>query len=101
MLFQVVHTHTNEDCPARSTEQTKRYSDWWQALKKTSGVKILSGYVSPLDHAFYINAEAEDYQTLARALGPLVSIGTGRVIPVITLDQAFPLAESGAFRVSK
>jgi hypothetical protein len=63
--------------------------------------EVLSGYVSPLDHTFYVTVEADDYQTLARALGPLVSIGTGRVIPVITLDQAFPIAESGGFRATK
>ena len=34
-------------------------------------------------------------------LGPLLSIGTGRVIPVLTLDQAFPIAETGALRASK
>jgi hypothetical protein len=101
MLFQIVHTHTNTDCPARSAEQAKRYTEWWQSLKKTSGVKVLAGYVSPLDHTFYITAEADDYATLARALGPLVSIGTGQIRPVLTLDQSFPMAESGAFRASK
>ena len=101
MLFQVVHTHTTEECPARSLEQTKPMSAWWQALKKTPGVKVVGGNVSPLDHTFYISVEADDYATLARALGPLVSIGTGRVIPFLALDQAFPLAETGAFRTSK
>jgi hypothetical protein len=101
MLFQVIHTHTSENCPARSSEQTKPISAWWQALKKTPDVKVLVGTVSPLDHTFYIVVEADDYQTLVRALGPLVSIGTGRVIPVLTMDQAFPMAETGAFRTSK
>lgn len=101
MLFQVVHSHTTETCPARSPESAKRYGEWWQALKKTAGVKVLSGMVSPLDHTFYVTVEADDYLTLARALGPLVGIGEGEVIPVLTLDQAFPIAESGAFRVSK
>ncbi len=101
MLFQVVHTHTSENCPARSPEQTKAVSNWWQTLKKTSGVKVLAGYVSPLDHTYYITVEADDYPTLARALGPLVSFGTGRIIPVLTLDQSLPMAEAGAFRASK
>jgi hypothetical protein len=101
MLFQVIHTHTSEDCPARSPEQTKPVSAWWQSLKKTPGVKVLAGMVSPLDHTFYITVESDDYATLARTLGPLVSIGTGRVIPVLTLDQTFPMAEAGAFRASK
>jgi hypothetical protein len=101
MLFQVVHTHTNETCPARSPEQAKSSSNWWQALKKTSGVKVLAGNVSPLEHTFYITVEADDYQTLAKALGPLLSIGAGRVIPVLTLDQTYPIAEAGALRASK
>ncbi len=101
MLFQVIHTHSLETCPARSPEETKRSSDWWQSLKKAPGVKVIAGYVSPLEHTFYITVEADDYATLTRALGHLVGIGEGDVIPVITLDQAFPLAESGAFRASK
>lgn len=101
MLFQVVHTHTTETCPAQSPEATKRSGEWWQALKKTPGVKVLAGTASPLDHTFYITVEADDYPTLARALGPLVSIGTGHVSPVLTLDQAYPMAEAGAFRASK
>ena len=101
MLFQVVHSHTIETCPAQSPEATKRSGEWWQALKKTPGVKVLAGAVSPLDHTFYITVEADDYPTLARALGWLVSIGTGHISPVLTLDQAFPMAEAGAFRVSR
>lgn len=100
MLFQVVHTHTNESCPAQSPEQTKRVGDWWQTLKNTPGVKLLAGYVSPMDHTFHITVEADDYPTLARALGPLNSFGTGRTSPVISLDQALPMAEAGAFRAS-
>ena len=100
MLFQVVHTHTSETCPAQSPEATKRLGEWWQALNKTPGVKVLAGTVSPLDHTFYITVEADDYPTLARALGWLVGIGTGHVSPVLTLDQAFPMVEAGVFRAS-
>ena len=101
MLFQVVHSHSIETCPAQSPEVAKRFGEWWQNLKKTPGVKILSGTVSPLDHTFYIAVEADDYATLARTLGPLVGIGSGSIIPVLTLDQSFPMAETGAFRSSK
>jgi hypothetical protein len=101
MLFQVVHTHTSENCPARSPEQMKSLTNWSQTIKKTPGVKVLAAYVSPLDHTFYITVEADDYPTLARALGPLVSLGTGHVIPVLELDQTFAIADAGAFRGSK
>jgi uncharacterized protein with GYD domain len=101
MLFQVVHTHTNETCPGRSPEQAKRLGEWWQSLKKTSGVKVLSGYVSPMDHTFYITVETDDYPTLARALGALNTYGAGRTSPVLTLEQTLPMAEAGAFRAAK
>ena len=101
MFFQVVHIHTEANCPAASPKQLKPIADWWQGLKKTPGVKVVGGYVSPLDHTFYISLEADDYPAVARALGPLMTIGTGRVIPVLTLDQAFPLAEAGVLRESK
>jgi hypothetical protein len=101
MLFQVVHTHTNETCPGQSPEQAKRLGEWWQSMKKTPGVKVLAGYVSPMDHTFHITVEAKDYPTLARALGPLNTLGTGRTSPVLTMDQTLPLAEAGAFRSSK
>ena len=66
MLFQVVHSHTSQLCPAQSPEATKQANDWWQAMKKTPGVKVLSGTVDPLNHTFYITVEADDYPILAR-----------------------------------
>ncbi|MBI2171323.1 MAG: hypothetical protein HYU30_04790 [Chloroflexi bacterium] len=98
MMFQVTHTHTNATCPAQSPEQTKRITDWWQAMKNTPGVKVLAGYVSPMDHTFHITVDADDYPTLARALGPLNTIGQGHTSPVLALDQAFAMAATGAFR---
>ena len=100
MLFQITHTHTNEGCPAQSPEQLNRFSEWWQSLKTTAGVKVVAGYVSPMDHTFHITVEADDYATLARALGPLNTIGAGHTSPVLTLDQTFSMAEAGAFRMS-
>src|SRR5205809_4739954 len=99
MLFQVTHTHSHQDCPAGSPEVLKRLGAWWQGLQTLAGVRVLAGYVSPIEHTFHITVEADDYATLARALGPLNTLGTGQTSPVLSLDQAFPLAESGAFRL--
>jgi hypothetical protein len=101
MLFQVVHTHTIEGCPARSPEQTKLFANWWQNLKKTQGVKVLAGYASPMEHTFHITVEADDYPTLAKALGPLNAFGTGHTSPVLTIDQTLPWAEAGVFRATR
>ncbi len=101
MLFQVVHTHTGENCPAGSPEKTRNISNWWPTFKKTPGIKVLAAYVSPLEHAFYITIEADDFQVVSKALGYLMSFGTGKVSPILTLDQSISNAESGLYRASK
>ncbi len=100
MLFQITHRHTNETCPAQGPEQMKRLGEWWEKLRNQPGVRVLAGYVSVMDHTFHITVEADDYPALAKALGPLNTLGEGQTTPVLTLDQAFPMAESGAFRMS-
>ena len=100
MLFQVTHTHSHETCPGVFPEGLTKFSQWWDNLKKNPEVKVLGGYVAPIEHVFHITVEGDDYATVARAIGPLNSIGTGQITPVITLDQAMPLAEQGAFRPS-
>jgi len=101
MLFQVIHTHSDEDCPTRTAQQARASVKWWQAFKKTPGVKVMAGMAATLDHTFYITVEADDYQTLERALGPLLSIGTARVSPVLTLDHVLSMAETSAHRAAK
>ena len=100
MLFQIVHSLARQMCQAQSPEATKQANDWWQAMKKAPGIKVLFGTVSPVEHTFYITVEADDYQALTRALGPLVGMCTGHAVPVLTLDHAFPMAESGVFRAN-
>jgi hypothetical protein len=98
MLFQVVHTHSHETCPGVVPENFESYSRWWDNLKSTPNLKVLAGYVSPIEHVFHITIEAEDFGAVTRAIGPLNAIGSGQISPVIPLDQAMPLAEQGAFR---
>jgi hypothetical protein len=99
MLFQVTHHHTHETCPGVHPELLQKVSVWWDAVKQNPDVKVLAGYVSPTDHAFHITIEANDAGALARAIGPLNALGTGHTSPVLNLDTAFPVAESGAFQL--
>ena len=98
MLFEIVHTHNHETCPGVHSDLLERYSKWWDEVKGTAGIKLLGGYVAPIEHTFYVTLEADDYGAVVRAMGPLNAIGTGQIVPVILLDQAMPLAESGTFR---
>jgi len=98
MLFQVVHTHSHETCPGVFPDRLESYSRWWNGLKTNPNVKVLAGYVSPMDHVFHITLEADDFGAVSRAVGPLNAIGSGQISPVIGLDQALPMAEEGVFR---
>lgn len=99
MLFQVRHVHTNEHCPGASDELGDRLAAWWAELKANPEVKVLSGYVSPMDHTLFITVEADAVTPLTRALGPLNSIGSGYVTPVVTLDETMPLTDEGVFQL--
>lgn len=99
MLFQITHLHTSDSCPGVVPDIGDRMGEWWQALKANPDLNVLGAYVSPMDHTFHITVEADDYAPVARAFGPLNAIGEGDTTPVITLDQAFPLADAGAFRL--
>ena len=101
MIFQIVHTHTNESCPGQSTEQAKRFGEWWLSVKNNPAIKILAAFASSMDHTFYIAVEADDYPTVVKAFGALNTWGSGHASPVLILDQTLPMAEAGTFRASK
>ncbi|HEX5369762.1 MAG TPA: DUF3303 family protein [Dehalococcoidia bacterium] len=94
MLFHLTHTHTPETCPVRSKETLEHYRNWWMGLKNAPGVKLLSAYASPTDHTIYVAVEAEDFASVAAALGPLNTIGSGHTHPVMSLDDVISMAES-------
>ena len=54
MLFQVTHTHTHETCPGVAPERMTQGSAWWEAIKTAPGIKVLGGYVAPIEHTFYL-----------------------------------------------
>jgi hypothetical protein len=99
MLFQVTHRHSHETCPGGSSDRQDAFRTWWDGLKSNADVKVVAAYIATTDHVFHMTIEANDNGALARALGPLNTIGTGTVEPVISFDQAFPLAEAGAFQM--
>jgi len=98
MIFQVTHTHSHETCPGVHSDKLSTFGEWWDAVKKNPNIKVLGGYVSPMDHVFHVTVEADDFNVVTRAMGPLNSIGTGHISGVITLDAALPMAEEGVFR---
>ena len=98
MIFQVTHTHRQEVCPGVDPQTGAAMKVWWEALKANPAVTVLGGYVAPMEHVYHLTIEATDLQALTRALGALNTVGGGRTVPVIPLEDAFALGEAGAFR---
>ena len=94
MLFHLTHTHTPETCPVRSHETLDHYRSWWDGLNDAAGVKLISALASPTDHTIYVAVEADDFAAVAKAMGPLNTIGSGHVHPVMTLEDVIAMAES-------
>jgi hypothetical protein len=61
--YAPVYSRSLNTCPARSSETAKRSGEWWQANKKSPGVKVLSGVDSPPDNTFYNIVEADSPNT--------------------------------------
>lgn len=81
--------HTPENCPGRSKEGAKMLSDFWASrdLFARKGIKILGGYVTVTEHAYYIILQAKDLATATKFFLPLVPTQKGLLIPVLTLDE--------------
>ena len=100
MLFHVTHTHTSEVCPGGSPERLLDFNEFLARLKAAPGIKVMSGHVSPIQHVFYFLIESDDFNAVTSALGPLNSLGSGEVTPVLTLDVVSTMAETGTFRMT-
>jgi hypothetical protein len=100
ILFHVTHTHTHETCPAGIQDRMDDFNGFLESLKSSTNVKVHGAFVVPLQHIFYFILEADDFGEVSRLLGPIMTLGSGEVTPVLTFDVAAPMAESGAFRMS-
>jgi hypothetical protein len=88
-------THTPENCLAR-----KEYKDegkkWVENMRKLAdglGVKIEGAYVTPNEHTFYFILECDNFKQVSEFLGPpMLQLHSGKISPVITLEEAFGLA---------
>lgn len=88
-LYVAHWTHTPENCPGRSGEGAKMLSRFWEGRKKAEekGIKILGAYVTVTEHDYFVIFEASDYSTAVEFFLPLVPSQTGKIVPVLTMDD--------------
>ncbi len=82
-------THTPENCPGRSDEGAMMLSKFWEGRKmaEKKGVTILGAYATVTEHDFFIILEANDYNTVVEFFRPLLPSQTGKIVPVLTMDE--------------
>ena len=88
-LYVAHWTHTPENCPGRSAEGAKMLNKFWEGRKKAEekGIRILGAYVTVTEHDYFIIFEANDYSAAVEFFLPLVPSQTGKIVPVLTMDD--------------
>jgi hypothetical protein len=86
MLFVATHEHTPNVCPGMNPEPIVALTD--EEHIRQSGVKVIHASVAPPEHTMFFVIEAEDYSQIVRYFRPMMMIGTPRIVPVQTFDEA-------------
>ncbi len=88
-LYVAHWTHTPENCPGRSGDGAKMLNKFWEGRKKAEekGIRILGAYVTVTEHDYFIIFEANDYSAAVEFFLPLVPSQTGKIAPVLTMDD--------------
>lgn len=99
-------THTPEQCGA-SKEHTTAAAEgerWVKEMRNSAkklGVKVHRAYLCKTEHTFYFVLESDSYGAVSSFLGPpILTYHTGRISPVMTVEEAFGLP-SGESRRKK
>jgi hypothetical protein len=88
-LYVAHWTHTPENCPGRSGDGAKMLYKFWEGRKKAEekGIKILGAYVTVTEHDYFIIFESNDYSAAVEFFLPLVPSQTGKIVPVLSMDD--------------
>jgi len=94
LLFLIALTHKPEQCFARK-EYSAEGKRWVEEMRKSAdnmGIKLHGAYICPNEHTFYFVLVSDNLTAVSEFLGPpMLTHHTGRVSPVITVEEAFEL----------
>jgi len=95
LLFVVTLTHTPEQCFA-GKEYSAEGKHWVEEMRRSAdrlGVRIHGAYICTNEHTYYFILESDSLKAVAEFLGPpMLTHHSGRVSPVITVEEAFELS---------
>lgn len=91
MLFVLDHKHSAENCPAGTVRPEKGLISKLEANAKTSGLRLVEGYLDAPAHHFYFIVEADSPEQILKFIVPLLGIGETKSHPVVKWSEALVL----------
>jgi hypothetical protein len=88
MLFVVDHKHSAETCPAGTVHPDKEFTNKLEDQIKTSGVRVVDGYLDGPGHRFYFVIEADTTQQILSFAVPMISVGETNIHSVLKWSDA-------------
>jgi uncharacterized protein with GYD domain len=88
MLFVIDHEHSAETCPAGTVRPDKEFMNRLESNAKTSGVRVVEGYLDAPAHHFYFIVEADTAEQIVSFATPLINVGKTIVHPVMKWSEA-------------
>jgi len=87
MLFVLDHEHSAENCPAGTVRPDKELLSKLEANAKTSGLRLVEGYLDAPAHHFYFIVEADAPEQILRFITPYLGVGNTNVHPVLKWSE--------------
>jgi hypothetical protein len=91
MLFVLDHRHSAENCPAGTVRPDKELLSKLEANAKTSGLRLVEGYLDAPAHHFYFIVEAETPEQILKFIVPYLGIGETESHPVVKWSDTLVL----------
>jgi hypothetical protein len=92
----VTLVHSPELCFGKKeyNEEGRRWFNGMKASAAKYGVKVHGVWVCPIEHVFYVLLESNDFKAVSGLLSPpILTHHTGKVSPVITVEEAFQMVQ--------
>jgi len=86
-LFVLDHKHSTENCPNGTMRPDKEFSSKLEANAKTSGLRLVEGYVDAPAHHFYFIVDAGAAVQIINFITPLITVGDTNVHPVVKWSE--------------
>jgi hypothetical protein len=91
MLFVLEHKHSAETCPAGTVRPDKEFMSKFEENAKTSGLRLVEGYLDGPAHRFYFIVEADNAEQIFKFIVPFLGVGETESHPVAKLSDALAL----------